>query len=694
MQKFQLKQIFEIFLDDPGIQLTHRQKEKIVLEDIFIFPELSHDIEGVINSKELLKINERENRIIISGTEDSGKTTLVKVLIKHYLDCGYYPVYIDTPNINLEDPGEMLDIIENKYEELYQNESYEIIKAEPSGKKAIFIDNFDKIGNDPGFQLSLLENLYSKFANVILTVGAQYNIIRSDIFSPELSRDVKRHEIMEFSNELRLDLIHRWNKIGSSKETEIETTSLRAEKTKKIFDTVIGHNLVPSYPVFLLTILQITHEDEADILSGSSYGQYYEYMILKSLGKSVEKEELDYYLDYLSKLSYHMFRKNDPTITARELSSFYKGQLSNTPDLITHTGIIEALIRADTIIAEQSLYRFKYKYIYYYFVARYLSSNMNLESVKDDIKLLCRELHNDDYANIVLFLTHHTKDPRIIDEILTSTKSIFSDMDPFSMEEDSLEIDELIEELSRLGTKDRKLKELIAQYPSRDTERVIHHITNEDDQFEEERKSIVVQIDIEEFSAASNALKIVGQITNSTGTKETNIATLIRETYKMALRTLNAYKSILDQNKETITKVYSDRFQNVVSVEDLSQQILIKEEIYSGYEKIFILFLRQTALSIGNSITYDNLNDKMPDSMMKALFLIASTTAGKESFITLKEIKNIISVVTDNKFATELLKRILSFCIYIKNIDSEDEKNIREIIDINNKTGTRHYLEF
>jgi len=64
----------------------------------------------------------------------------------------------------------------------------------------------------------------------------------------------------------------------------------------------------------------------------------------------------------------------------------------------------------------------------------------------------------------VLFLTHHTKDQQIINEILLTTESLFSEIDPFSLEEGSLEIDELIEELSTLGTKDKKLKELITEF--------------------------------------------------------------------------------------------------------------------------------------------------------------------------------------------------------------------------------------
>jgi len=428
-------------------------------------------------------------------------------------------------------------------------------------------------------------------------------------------------------------------------------------------------------------ILQITHNEEADTVSGSSYGQYYEYMIIKSLSKSVEGEKLDIYLDYLSKLSYHIFRKHIQAISPEEFSTFYKEQIINLPHLLTHTDIIETLIKADTMTVEESFYRFKYKYIYYYFVARYLSKNMDSESVKEDIKSLCRDLHNDDYANIVLFLTHHTKDQQIINEILLTTESIFSDIDPFSIEEDSLEIDELIEELSRLGTKDRKLKELITEYSSRSIEKVISQIVQGDNQFADESELITFHFAREEYSAANMALKIVGQILRSTKTQEEDkFSPLVRQSYLMALRSLNAHKKTLDLIKAMILNTYEERPESEVKIEDLSKEILIKEELYLSYKKIFIYYLRQTALSIGYTFTYDWKKDKQPSSLMAYLLQAASMTGGKESDLTITEIEDIIVKGRSNIFMTDLIRQTLSLYLYINAINSEDRENIGELI--------------
>ena len=281
----------------------------------------------------------------------------------------------------------------------------------------------------------------------------------------------------------------------------------------------------------------------------------------------------------------------------------------------------------------------------------------------------------------MLFLTHHTKDQQIINEILLTTESIFSDIDPFSIEEDSLEIDELIEELSSLGTKDRKLKELITEYSSRSIEKVIPQIVQGDDQFAYESELITSHFAREEYSAANMALKIVGQILRSTKTQEEDkFSPLVRQSYLMALRSLNAHKKTLDRIKAMILNTYGERPESEVKIEDLSKEILIKEELYLSYKKIFIYYLRQTALSIGYPFTYDWKKDKQPGSLMACLLQAASMTGGKEPDLTITEIEDIIVKGRSNIFMTDLIRHTLSLYLYINAINSEDRENIGELI--------------
>ncbi|MGB3363337.1 MAG: AAA family ATPase [Thermodesulfobacteriota bacterium] len=505
-----LKDKSEYFLNDLGLQLRHPNKHIIALENIFVFPDLKLGNQSVINSKELLKIDEDKNKLSISGIEDSGKTTLIKVLIKQYLNSGYYPVYIDAQNITITDPNQLLELIEKSYEDMYEPNSLERIRIGTNEKKALFIDNFDKVSNNIKVISHILETLCKKFDNLILSEQAYSNMtedIQLKILYPELAEEIKHYQIIEFSKELQLELIQKWHKLTEAKEPDIESISSKTEKTKKIFDTVIGNNLAPSLPVFLLIILQSSSEEETELVSGSSYGHYYEHLILKSIVNSIGNQNLNHHLEFLSELSYYMFKENRQSVAHEELNYIYEVELKDKGNIESLESITESLIKSGTLI-EETLCCFKHKYIYHYFVARYLSANIELESVNEQIKHIISELHNEDYANIVLFLTHLTDDDLIINELLIRTESIFSDEELLLTQEDSLEINELIEELSRLGTKDRKLKEVPTEYGASNIEAIRSHLILERNQYRDGAKDFNLQFNRKSFKAAKNILRI------------------------------------------------------------------------------------------------------------------------------------------------------------------------------------------
>lgn len=61
-------------------------------------------------------------------------------------------------------------------------------------------------------------------------------------------------------------------------------------------------------------------------------------------------------------------------------------------------------------VVEPDNYRFKYNYVYYFFVVKYFSDHLRDEEVVDDIKRLASTLHLKQSMNIFMFLTHHSKE--------------------------------------------------------------------------------------------------------------------------------------------------------------------------------------------------------------------------------------------------------------------------------------------
>ena len=674
MADIQLKKQFKEFLDDPGVQLNHPNTDFIRLEDIFVFPDLFSDTQKFINSQALLNISPSKNRILIAGPEDSGKTTLMKVLFNHYLNNGLYPVYIDIYDARTTNFEDMNEKINHKYEDQYSKESIDVINSDDNRKKVILIDNFHKINDDVYVQSTILLGLFNNFHNVVLTEEVPFNVIdkvRLSVFSAELTKELSCYEIMEFSNELRMRLIEKWNSIGNSLDTNEDLT--KSKQTKNFFDFIIGHDLAPSYPIFLLTILQIVHENEKFTVSESSYAQYYEFIILKSLSKSVGKEKTNNYMQYLSELSYLMFSKRNLAISHQDFSSFHEEQKRAISELPDEKNTIDILIKTETLSIDDSYCRFKYKYIYYYFIAKYLSQNIDLESVKEIIKELCSELSDDENANIVLFLTYLSKEAEVIDQILDSTKSIFSNIEPFSFEDSAVELGELIDELSKLGTKDKKLKELAAEYSFERIDKIPPHLLKDDDQ------DISIPLNPKELLSAKNTLKIYCQILRSNKSlKDQKISDLILDIYSAALKYLSAQIKIIDQIKEKLLKAYEKSSAGESSIETLAHEAYIRNELYNSYKEIIARQIRMLSLSIGNNLKESEL--KLENDLIVSLLEISSAQSEQISDETIKSYRNLI-IDTDNALFIDLLNQILSYYIHIKPLSIGDEEKIKKLIE-------------
>lgn len=88
-------------LDDPGIALNHTIKGKVTLSDVFVYPDLvetnylQRDNTKIVNARRLLSARPRQERILITGAEKSGKSCLARALVRAVHADGLIPVLLD-----------------------------------------------------------------------------------------------------------------------------------------------------------------------------------------------------------------------------------------------------------------------------------------------------------------------------------------------------------------------------------------------------------------------------------------------------------------------------------------------------------------------------------------------------------------------------------------------------------------------
>ncbi|GAI49067.1 unnamed protein product, partial [marine sediment metagenome] len=100
INQLRIKEEYEIFLQDTEILTkAHSQKERVFLDDIFIYPDLYKydtlkEYEEKISSEELINNLLDYPEIVIAGEDQSGKTTLCKIIFKELRNKNYVPVYV------------------------------------------------------------------------------------------------------------------------------------------------------------------------------------------------------------------------------------------------------------------------------------------------------------------------------------------------------------------------------------------------------------------------------------------------------------------------------------------------------------------------------------------------------------------------------------------------------------------------
>ena len=100
IRELKITEEFENFLRNAEmLTMAHSQKEKVFLDDIFVYPELDKydylkEPEEKVNTEELLENILDYPKIVVAGESQSGKTTLCKMIFKELRGMIFIPVYI------------------------------------------------------------------------------------------------------------------------------------------------------------------------------------------------------------------------------------------------------------------------------------------------------------------------------------------------------------------------------------------------------------------------------------------------------------------------------------------------------------------------------------------------------------------------------------------------------------------------
>lgn len=679
------------FLNDASLfTKAHENKETLTMEDIFVSPDLGmyneeKDKRERISFDDMCENFSISDKVIIAGEDQSGKTTLAKVLIQRLHSRNFIPVYIKDEQELLQGnlKYRVSQLFKSQYNTMHELTEYGYDLVVP------IVDDFHK-----AHKKELALDRLKEFKQLILLVDSIFDL---EMFRKDLVGDFERYTIRPFKPSLRNTLIRRWLSITDRVDadsnfinSDLAQIDARTDMINQTLGKTIGDGLMPAYPFFLLTLLSNYETLNTRINDEiASQGYYYQALIILFLTKEkVTNDKIDTYLNFLTEFAYAIFH-NKSALSQKQFDEFFESyEISfNLPE--PKTTLLSKLKRSG-IVKETSLgnYDFDYPYLYYFFVGKYFSEHIDERFPENnqaigEVHNILDNLHKNENAYITIFLVHHSKDQNLINEIAKRANEMFKEFQPATLDKSELEF---------FHTSMIPQQTLVEGKQSVSEERKKHLAVQ--DAAEEIQENIDNDLDDEDDNGLSAQLRrsiktveVIGCIMrNRAGSSRQMLEGLFETGANVHLRIVSSYFNLV---KRMIKRVdYDDFIRKRVAEKnpDLGemQVKIVSRNIFWNLNFGFVLAMIARITSSLGAKTLINISDTVCDRMgCPAMFVVKENMAMRyQHNIRIDEIKKFntqhLAPVTRNA----LLFFVNQFCRYNRIEDSDREKLKKLGLDI------------
>lgn len=680
---FSLKKEISKELNDLKIPLLFGKKE-VKLLDLFVFPDMeptngknNDKLESYVDSKRLLDTDFSNS--ILDGDSQIGKTALLQALYLTFYGEGYFPIMITGNDFRTMD---LTKIIKKGFQKAYSGKTDDFDKfiQTDTSKKILLIDDFQDSTLNTDSTKTILEEASKKFGKVIVTINSNHTLL------PTMQSDFEEWKffgLKPLGYKKRNDLIEAFHYLKEDPITFNE--ELFIEYTKLSFDAVqniLGNKLMPSYPVFILSILQaleykpLQHQE-------TSLGYCYQTLIHYSLANAgVQTELIDTFLNFLTELAYFNITQEADYISRSDYNTFYFNYERDfhVPNFeVVH----KTLIKSKIIIEKDNNISFGYKYILYYLSAQKISDVLHKPEGREIIKRLFQNVHEERNANILVFVTHHSKDISFIEESMMNSMIVLDQTQPITLFKDdpfynmiesfTNQVKSDVLEINRNPREERKRLLKFSDKKQREVEEAEKKQEESEDNDAMKRRFVP-------FQQSFRSIEIIGQIIrNRKGSlPKTQLHEMTKEIFTTGFRTVSFISEILDDYKAKI----------VTSVVNKSDEYESKSEIETRINLFIQMMCLQTCLAVFNKLMFSVGNKEMKDLFKRVAEDINTPAARLVTFginsyygnISINELKEISDELKGNVVAMNLLKSRVKSYVYNRKVDYNIKQQFASIL--------------
>ncbi|MFA7404774.1 MAG: metallophosphoesterase [Pelobacteraceae bacterium] len=580
LNSFDLREDWGNWLEQVGTDFRHTRKPDLKMSDIFVYPDLqrldvrkSCSATGIIRSNCISGFIQEKKRVLIGGVEKSGKTSLAKQLFRDLREGGLVPLLIRSDfqipsGKRQEESLRVQSAFNTALEKVYIPVSCNRFWQTKTKERVLIIDDYGRINLPSGARDALLRWADMNFGIIVVlsSPGVRLREVLNRSEDDSMLWAFEHADILESDAESRYELIEKWVAAGQDpfQTTKDDIFKITFRRCQTI-DSVINQGLIPSLPMFLLMMMQqLDGQGSIDANSGL-YGSLYEGVIRDVIKEGTSSPaEIEVFINYLTEFAFYVFseRKKNDDATYSEWHTQYCNTYNrslNPAEVLAHLEAVGVYRRQNGTVC------FKYKYYYWFFVAKYLANNIQETSCFEVIRSLTSQLYMDDAANIMLFLCHFAKDRRILDMILCKVKEHFPDVTGFDLSKSPKVIPAGATHLAQLLLTTSSCKEAHVESLREHDDLIRPNGLEEFDDSDDETEIQNTVTLLNEINSAAHLIKICGQILRNFygGIKGDIQVNIIKECYDLSLRMMavlfNHMELDKDQLAETVAKILIQR---------------------------------------------------------------------------------------------------------------------------------------
>ncbi len=565
----------------------------------------------VVKGRDILGEVLSKKRVTFIAGDKAGKTALTQILFRDLWKNGRIPLHLSGSSIDAKWISQMPKHLERIFEHQYSRPTAARYWHLPVEDRAVLIDDYHRLPSIKSVREKLLHELSQRFGMVIVVGGLQMRILElADTDSQtSLLVDFDHYEMLGAGHRLKSELIRKWCLLGRAELVEDEDVERQTIEIEKVISIVVGRDLLPPYPLYVLLLLQQLELRRPIDMSSASHGKLHQAFITICLEK--RRVDIETGFSYLSELACRFFANKVDHIDDLEAIQWHIWYVAEYKNPIDFAALRDNLVRAGILSYRNGMVRFRVKAWFYFFVANYLSSRLSENEAAARVKDLTTKLYRDDASNIVLFLCHLNRDSVVLDSVLTHANGLFAEHQETDLETDVKFAGELIAKLAipelPEGNPEKHRQAMLEARDSADVAKS-SNIENPDDEMysyrhEDETESESEQRrDLAQINDAMKRIQITGQIVRSFAgsLRGPQKDLLANSCYSLGLRLLRFMFDMFRFAKDDFVKVASARYQR--RFPDISSE----ESVERANRSLFILaelvvysVVRHVALSIG-----------------------------------------------------------------------------------------------